>query len=249
MPSPLPPSLPPSPPASRSASPAPVLSLNPGKRKSEPGLDSDRLKRPRTDSSASTHRLPHSVPTHYLPRSELAEDGEVAEEPSLISHPRATPIHPSSDPPATTFVPIRRPKRGQANIQLIPSLHEKYHQAGRKLKYSGDARFWSTYPPSHKEYRPIANAPPPNSMYHIHGGIVAKLELMEALVMFVYSTWCKEYGPRGCTPETWLTMEAFIRWCKTKWTPEEGSSDAEKAFYGLMYVYFPSAVIFPKMSW
>jgi hypothetical protein len=67
--------------------------------------------------------------------------------------------------------------------------------------------------------------------------MVAKLELMEALVMFVYSLWCKDYGRGVVSPETWLTMEAYITWCKSKWTPEEGSSDIEKAFYGLMYVF------------
>ncbi|KAJ4483281.1 hypothetical protein J3R30DRAFT_3698060 [Lentinula aciculospora] len=241
MPSPLPPALPPSPPpASRSASPVAGPSVQSTKRKLEVVLGTDRSKRSRTDFVASTHRGSHPSPTHYLPRSELAEDGEVAEEPSLVSHPvpsRPTASHPPSDTLASSFVPIRRPKRGhQANVQRIPTLHEKYHQAGRKLKYSGDARFWSTYPPSHKEYRPIPNAPPPNSLYHIHGGMVAKLELMEALVMFVYSLWCKEYGRPSIYAESWLTTEGFLKWCKTKWKPEEGSSDAEKAFYGLMYV-------------
>ncbi|KAJ3791031.1 hypothetical protein GGU11DRAFT_753955 [Lentinula aff. detonsa] len=241
MPSPLPPTLPPSPPASRSASPVPGPSVQSAKRKSEITLDIDRSKRSRTESIVSTHRVSQPSPIHHLPRSELAEDGEVAEEPSLVSHPaqsRATTIHIPSDPSANSFVPIRRPKRGhQHTIQLIPTLHEKYHQAGRKLKYSGDARFWSTYPPSHKEYRPIPNAPPPNSLYHIHGGMVAKLELMEALVMFVYSSWCKEYGRGAIYPDSWLSMEGFIKWCKAKWKPEEGSSDAEKAFHGLIHMF------------
>jgi hypothetical protein len=238
--SPLPPTLPPSPPASRSASPVPGPSVHSGKRKLEVGFDADRLKRPRAESSASAHRVSYPAPSIY-PRSEMAEDGEVAEDPSHVPHPgpsRANPIHTPSDLLASSFVPIRRPKRGhQYNVQLIPTLHDKYHEAGRKLKYSGDARFWSTYPPSHKEYRQIPNPPAPNSPYHIHGGIIAKLELMEALVMFIYSTWCKEYGRGNVNAETWLTMEAFIRWCKTKWKPEESSSDAEKAFHGLMYVF------------
>ncbi|KAJ3969623.1 hypothetical protein EV361DRAFT_951305 [Lentinula raphanica] len=242
MPSPLPPTLPPSPPASRSASPVAGPSVQSAKRKSEAGLDNDRPKRSRTDSTVSTHRVSQPPPTHYLPRSELAEDGEVAEEPTVVSHPvpsratTTTTVHLPADPLASSFVPIRRPKRGQHTLQLIPTLHEKYYQAGRKLKYSGDARFWSTFPPSHKEYRAIPNAPPANSLYHIHGGMVAKLELMEALVMFIYSSWCKEYGRSMIYTDTWLSMEGFIKWCKAKWKPEEGSSDAEKAFHGLMYV-------------
>ncbi|KAE9394430.1 hypothetical protein BT96DRAFT_923556 [Gymnopus androsaceus JB14] len=184
-----------------------------------------------TDSSSSAHCPLYSDP---MPPP---EDEDV--EPNLIFRPRrAAPIlHTPSDPPATSFAPICRPKRGQANVQLVSSLRDKYHEAGRKLKYSGIARFCSTYPPSHKAYRPIANAPPPSSMYHIHGRLIANLELMEALVMFVYSAWCNEYSPCHCNPDTWLSMDGFINWCKAKWTPEEGSSDVEKAFYGLIYMF------------
>ncbi|KIK67289.1 hypothetical protein GYMLUDRAFT_69478 [Collybiopsis luxurians FD-317 M1] len=243
MPAPLPPpTLPPSPPASRSTSPVPPPPApvqQSGKRKSEPGPDTDRTKRPRTDSSASAHRVSFAASTHYLPRSELAEDGEVSEEP--VAHPgpsRATSMHTYPDSSPSTFMPIRRPKRGhQLNAHNIPALHDKYHQGGRKLKYSGDARFWSTYPTSHKEYRPIPNPPPTNSPYHTHGGMIAKLELMEALVMFVYAAWCREYGRGVVISETWLTMQAFIRWCRTKWKPEESSSDAEKAFHGLILMF------------
>ncbi len=68
------------------------------------------------------------------------------------------------------------------------------------------------------------------------GRLIAVGIMALALIMFVYSSWCKEYGRGNCNSEAWLTMDAFIRWCKTKWSPEEGSSDAEKAFYGLMCV-------------
>lgn len=113
-------------------------------------------------------------------------------------------------------------------------LHDKYHGVGRKLKYSGDARFWSTYPPTHKEYRPLANPPPPNSLYHKFGGLIARLELLEALLAFNYALWIKDYKTRTCHRETWKTGEGFLKWCKAKWSTAKIQSEAEKALIGLM---------------
>lgn len=138
------------------------------------------------------------------------------------------PLQPNID------VPIRRPKRGKLGIRHYDALHDIYHNQGRMLKYSGDARFWSTYPPTHREYRPLADPPPPNSPYHKHGGLIARLELIDALVCFTYSIWNRDYGRRSCNKETWATIEAFLGWCKAKWTAEESINDAERAFIGLM---------------
>lgn len=131
-------------------------------------------------------------------------------------------------------VPIRRPKKGKLPQAYFDALHDKYHRAGRVLKYSGDARWWSTYSPTHREYRPLPNPPPPSSSYHKHGGLIARLELLDALICFTYSIWTKEFHRRHCNTETWSTIEAFLVWCKQKWQTEEGTSDAERAFLGLM---------------
>lgn len=104
------------------------------------------------------------------------------------------------------------------------------------LKYSGDARFWSTYPSTHKEYRPLANPPPPNSPYHKYGGLVARLELVDALVCFTYSIWNRDFSRRGCHRETWATIEAFLGWCKNKWQSEDTFGDREKALLGLIWM-------------
>jgi hypothetical protein len=131
-------------------------------------------------------------------------------------------------------VPIRRPKKGKPPQRHFDALHDKYHQYGRVLKYSGDARFWSTYPPTHREYRPLLDPPHPSSPYHKHGGLIARLELLDALVCFTYSIWNRDYTRRSCNHDTWGTIEAFLGWCKQKWHVEEGTSDAERAFLGLM---------------
>jgi hypothetical protein len=180
----------------------------------------------------------HNTPVVYNARNEPSEDGEVREEPVVASSSRLPPAPPppTTSPVAipTTTVPIRRPKRGKPTHRYFDGLHDKYHNHGRMLKYSGDARFWSTYPSSHREYRPLLDPPPPNSSYHIHGGLIARLELVDALVCFTYSIWNKDYSRRSCNRDTWGTIEAFLGWCKQKWQAEEGMIDAEKAFIGLM---------------
>jgi hypothetical protein len=232
------PELPPSPPASRSSSPAP------GTKRKAPAADMDHNKRPRISgvadrSSQYHHRSPipsssHQSRTlipnnHFSLRSEPAEDGEVREESSASS----SRLPPSAAVLATT-VPIRRPRRDRPDHSHFDELHRKYYEIGRAFKFSGDARFWSTYPANHKEYRPLPNPPPPNSPYHTYGGLIARLELVDALVCFTYSIWSKEYGRRACIPETWQTAEAFLSWCKAKWDTQDTVGDREIAFLGLM---------------
>jgi hypothetical protein len=102
------------------------------------------------------------------------------------------------------------------------------------FKYSGDARFWSTYPSTHKEYHPLPDPPPPNSPYHRFGGLIARLELLDALVCFTYSIWSRDISRRACSKETWATIEAFLFWCKSKWTVDDTVGEREKVFVGLM---------------
>ncbi|KAJ7091260.1 hypothetical protein C8R44DRAFT_891657 [Mycena epipterygia] len=217
---PLPPTLPPSPPPSRSASPVPATT----KRKAGPAT-TEPNKRPRTDEQ----RHP-PAPT---------EEGELPEDPSAsaaAASASATATAAPRQPPIASAVPVRRPKAGKVSYRQCETLHNKYHTAGRMLKYSGDARFWSTYPPSHKEYRALADPPPPNSSYYKHGGLIARLELVDALVCFTYSIWNRDYCRRACNRETWYTIEAFLVWCKQKWQAEDGINDAEKAFLGLIWM-------------
>ncbi|KAG6813559.1 hypothetical protein H0H92_009951 [Tricholoma furcatifolium] len=225
---PLPPTLPPSPPVSRSASPAPPI-----KRKYDAPSENERFKRPRT-SSVLSDRPPHPHPPHIPPpsRTEPCEDGEVREEPPVASSSRIS-VAPGIEIP--NAVPIRRPRRGKMDGKHHEALHDKYHNAGRLLKYSGDSRFWSTFAVGKKEYKPLANPPPPNSMYHKYGGLIARLELVDALVCFTYAIWNREYYRKTCFRSSWTTSEAFLSWCKQKWLSED-VIDAEKSFIGLIYM-------------
>ncbi|KAG1716391.1 hypothetical protein ID866_743 [Astraeus odoratus] len=243
---PLPPDLPPSPPSSRSNSPV----LLP-KRKHIPSQEPESTKRPRISSASdksSQHNHYHynhyqrapqappqfhrssSQPSNFNLRSEPSEDGELKEEPvSLPSRPSALPV-------VSPAVPVRRPRRGKMSSTAFDDLHDRYYKYGRMLKYSGDARFWSTYPSTHKEYRPLANPPSPNSSYHKYGGLIARLELVDSLVCFTYSLWSRDYSRRNCHRDTWSTIEAFLGWCKNKWQSEDTFGDREKALLGLIWM-------------
>lgn len=222
------------------------------KRKADLKVDHDAVKRPRTGSFSQIPRqqpetLPPlrfgSSPRPHLARAEPCEDGEVREEPPCPARGPA----PTRNPLVSSNVPVRRPKRGMPSSRHFDSLHDHYHAAGRKLKYSGDARFWSTFPPTHKEYRPLADPPAPNSPYHKFGGQIAKLELVDALVCFTYALWSRDYRQRICNTENWKTFEAFLTWCKGKWQ-EDTTSETEKAFLGLMYVYISIRLLFTQLS-
>ncbi|THV02380.1 hypothetical protein K435DRAFT_852844 [Dendrothele bispora CBS 962.96] len=225
LPTPLPPTLPPSPPAS------PTSSL--GKRKPDVYDDSDRPKRPRND---------HPLPLPPPPPSEPVEDGEVSEEP---------PVPPSLPPPSA--LPLRRPKHGMYPANHYETLHNKYHQEGRELKFSGDARFWSTFPRTSKDYRPLADPPPPDSPYHKNGIQIAKLELIDALVRFTFAIWNKDYSRGTCNFELWDSSDAYIEWCRNKWVGDDSTNEAEKAFRGLIdmihaFILIRKAVFHNRLS-
>jgi len=213
---PLPPE-PISPPLSRSPSP-------PNKRKLPPASDSEKLKRPRT------------LPPQPL-KAEPTEDGELREErPSSSPAESIQPSIAASQAASSATVPVRRPRRGRGDAVRAIETKEKYHAYGKILKYSGDARFWSTYPPNHRHHRPLANPPPVGSPYHKNGNLIARLELVDALVSFAYSIWSNEYFHNDCVADTWGNISEFLAWCKAKWSSEDTQGEQEKAFLGLVYV-------------
>lgn len=136
-------------------------------------------------------------------RSDPSEDGELREEPTTVVR----------DPIAVlqSNVPVRRPRRGnRLPPRYYDDIHDKYHSFGRMLKYSGDTRLWSTYSPRDQGYRPLLNPPHPESPYHKYGNLLARLELVDALVCFAYSLWNKDYGRRVCHRPSWATIESFF---------------------------------------
>jgi hypothetical protein len=123
-------------------------------------------------------------------------------------------------------------------VQDFDRIHDHYHALGRRFKYSGEARFWSTYPPSHVYFKALQRPPPAGTPYHTHGGLMSRLELTEALVCFVYAIWCQEYPRNKCDWAHWSSIESFLTWCRKKWTMEQPIGVREQAFLGLMCVLF-----------
>ncbi|KAI1796347.1 hypothetical protein LXA43DRAFT_615357, partial [Ganoderma leucocontextum] len=220
---PLPFELPPSPPASRESSPAPGT-----KRRHEPDSEPPHNKKPRTSSSSSTSRpqLPsRPVPIPSSSRHEPSEDGEVKEEPSESRG--FTPI---------TFpanFPVHRPRRGVLPASEWDSIYEKCFVNGRMLKHSAYARVAAAHPTTSKDYKALHVTLDPNSPYAKHSLLMARLELVDSLLHFVYGLWGKENAVRMCYRASWRTVEEAISKTEAKWQAES-RDDREKAFLGLI---------------
>ncbi|KAI0093202.1 hypothetical protein BDY19DRAFT_414503 [Irpex rosettiformis] len=218
----IPSELPLSPPASRSNSPTPG-----SKRKFDAHNEHSISKKPRTSSISDNHRMPSSSSYPIAgPSNYACEDGELRED--LPASRRAADI---SD------VPVRRPRRGTKLPTLFfDELYDKYHAYGRMLKYSGDRRLLSTFPPKNSAYQALPDPPSPQSPYHKYGNLIARLELLDALVDFVYAIWAKDYSRQKCSRGNWSNIEAYLVYCKRKWQLEDGADEREKALSGLIWM-------------
>ncbi|KAJ8480883.1 hypothetical protein ONZ51_g6354 [Trametes cubensis] len=227
---PLPPDLPPSPPASRESSPA--LGL---KRRHDSDPENGRSKKPRVAPPSSSSRPRTNSQSRAAPaatpsssRHEPSEDGEVKEE-SSSSHTSLPTGFPS-------FMPVRRPRRGD-NIPTSDwdAVYEKCFANARKLRFSALARVAAAHPSTSKEYRPLRNPPHPNSSYAKHSLLMARLELIDSALHFVYGLWCKDYSVRTCYRAAWRTVDAFMKPTKSK-VAGESHDEREKAFIGLLHM-------------
>ena len=77
--------------------------------------------------------------------------------------------------------------------------------------------------------------PDPNSSYATNSLLIARLELIDSLLHYVYSIWCKEYGESKptCHRAGWRTTEDAIQKTERK-VMAESRDDRERAFLGLM---------------
>ncbi|KAI0071723.1 hypothetical protein K474DRAFT_1668713, partial [Panus rudis PR-1116 ss-1] len=116
-----------------------------------------------------------------------------------------------------TSLPVRRPRRGKQSQAYFEALHDKYHAWGRRFKFSGERRMWSSYLPSHPKFIRLRKPPPPGSMYHKHGNVIARLELLTSLICFTYALWCKDVGKGHCNVNSWISWEPFRDMVKQEW--------------------------------
>ncbi|CAL1707883.1 unnamed protein product [Somion occarium] len=249
---PLPPALL-TPPPSRSTSPA----LG-GKRKSEseaqpashkrPRLSpAETLQRPQNQTSSSSHsRL---TPSQTL-RSDPSEEGELREDLPQVSG--SSSGHNDSDVILNANLPIRRPRRGVLDESYFQNLQRKYEKLGHEFRASAVNRLRSVYPPSHPEYRALSNPPPVNSSYHTHGALIARLEWLDSLLCFSYSTYGLDtiwLGRIHAAPESerdtirgnykqvstqaWDNFASVLKQCKSHWQPTVTTEEHERMLYGL----------------
>ncbi|KAI5123907.1 hypothetical protein M0805_005723 [Coniferiporia weirii] len=244
IPAPLPPELPPSPPASRSASPAPTQAASSSKRKLDAHGDVDGTKRPRMvkhlptlgsaptpSSSASSSTSPPADAPSGLKTNRTHEADIISSAPAAASAAGDT-----SSRSLTVYEPVRRPRHGIEGVDFR-QLHKHYYQHARMFKYSGEARFLSTFPQTHPHYRPLRVPPAQGSPYHTHGGLMALLEALEALLCFVYAAWCQDHNCSGFN-DAWESIPSYLHWCKGKWASYVGQRDSvrEKSFIGLIHM-------------
>lgn len=227
LPTPLPPTLPPSPPASRSSSPQPPPSSS-SKRKSDAASSAGPSKRPRTSEIADVSRSRSSTSQRAAPSSshhEPCEEGELRDEPLASRAPQL----------ANHDLPVRRPRKNLSSSDPAwPQVRDRYHNAGRVLKYSGELRTYSSYAPTHKAYRPLHAPPPPGSPYLKHSTLIAKLELLDALVTFSYSLFVGDVIGGHPSPSRWDNIEGFMSYVKGAVFNDPNVSDRERALYGIV---------------
>ncbi|KAH9858393.1 hypothetical protein C2E23DRAFT_879890 [Lenzites betulinus] len=228
---PLPPELPPSPPASRESSPAPGH-----KRRHDSELDHGRTKKARVAPTPSSSRPRSNTQPHLSSttatassssRHDAAEDGEVKEESYAGS---------SSAPPAFSFMPVRRPRRGD-NVTTIEwdAVYEKCFNKARMLRFSALSRVAAAHPSTSKDYKPLRNPPNPSSSYAKDSLLMARLELIDSLLHFVYGLWCKDFSHNLCFRAAWRTVADFLHPTRKKLIAES-HDEREKAFIGLLFM-------------
>ncbi|TRM70013.1 hypothetical protein BD626DRAFT_390670 [Schizophyllum amplum] len=245
MPTLLPAELPPSPHASsRSGSPA-VGS----KRKADPRAPSQEFaKRARTgsaldDPSASSSAPSTSQPTssHHRPsRAPQPSHLSVSTLPDQVEDPDATRDQTSATtsaigPGPAGSIPLRRPKRSKpVDRKAIDSVHKQYFEIARLLKWSAEKRYYATFPSKSGNFRPLQNPPPPNSPYHIHSSTIARIELLDAILHFVYAMWCRDNFSHLFDEGSWDTLYPLLALCQTRWAEAMTESAMDKAFIGLL---------------
>ncbi|KAI0029656.1 hypothetical protein K488DRAFT_88511 [Vararia minispora EC-137] len=174
----------------------------------------------------------------YPQRSDQVEEGELPDDlpPPTPAASRVPLPSPSTSSPPIENLPIARPrKRLRRDDPTFQQLHDRYFKYGRMLKYSGDCHYLASFSPSHKDYKPLANPPPPSDPYHQRSALLGRLELVDAIICFAYSLWAKDYSQNICNAESWRSLNSFLSSTKVRWQTDN-TSELDRAFLGLIWM-------------
>ena len=101
------------------------------------------------------------------------------------------------------------------------------------FRYSSFARVAAAHPPASREYKALRVPPSPGTPYATNALLMARLELVDSILHFVYALWCKENRDNKCYRASWRTADPALRMAERKLLAE-CRDDREKAFVGLM---------------
>jgi hypothetical protein len=172
-------------------------------------MSSESHKRPRIDSAAASNK----------PQPQAQADG---------------PGPAAGKDAALAFVPMRRPRRSKPTPDTFSRMWERISGDAHKLKFSGEARYFSTHPPASSDYRPLPEGYTPSDSYRLHGGIISRLELLESLLGYAYITWLRDMTSGKCQYDKWKGVLDMLVLSKRHWGGEQGSREGEGAYLGLM---------------
>jgi hypothetical protein len=148
------------------------------------------------------------------------------------------PATPSTSA-ATAFVPVRRLRLQQRPGRVeMDNRHHRFYNEARALKYSGTSRLSSTYPRNHKHHISLPTPPPEGSPYYTHAVVLARLELVDAMISFCYAMWCRSSPTNPNRPcFDWCQLNDYMQWLKSTVADHEADfvGERERAiFAGLM---------------
>ncbi|KAL1703197.1 hypothetical protein EV121DRAFT_208403 [Schizophyllum commune] len=246
MPPLLSPELAPAPHASSRSTP-PVVGT---KRKQSPRAPSqDAVKRARTgpaldEAPASSSAPSTSQPTssHHRPsRAPQPSHLSVSTLPGQLEDPDTTRDQAANNavaaiaPVLAGTIPLRRPKRPKpTDPKAFESIHKHYFDIARLLKWSSEKRYNSTFPVKNVRYAALPDPPPTDHPYHIHSSTIARLELLDAVLHFVYAFWCRDHFSHMFDERSWDTLYPLLTMCQTRWAEAMTESAMDKAFLGLL---------------
>nr|VWO97063.1 Aspartyl proteinase [Ganoderma boninense] len=191
-----------------------------------------------------SHPLPFELPPsppasrESSPAPGIKRRHEPDSEPQHHKKPRTSSSSSTSRPQLPSRpVPIPSSSRHEPSedgeVKEEPSESRAFTPITFPANFPSYARVAAAHPTTSKDYKALHNPLDPNSPYAKHSLLMARLELVDSLLHFIYGLWGKENAVRMCYRASWRTVEEAISKTEAKWQAES-RDDREKAFLGLI---------------